>query len=306
MNYVGELAAILAALLWTVSSIFWGRIQLPAMTLNFAKNIVGGVMILLHLAVLALVLQQPMFAAKSNSWIWLSLSGLIGILIGDAFYFRSLQILGPRIALVLSTTSPIFSVGLSLLLLPQDQIPMVVFTGILITVVSVIVVVQSRQSEEAPGLMPGSESLGIWTGILGAICQSLGGVLSKYGLKDLETGEDVCDPIEGTLIRILVAAVGSTLLILFQGEMRSTVKKVFTWSQLKLIIPATAIGTWLGICLSLVAFQKASSVPIAQTLLAMCPLFAIPVMWYLGKYQFTVSSILGTVFALLGVLLMLM
>lgn len=296
----GEFAALCGALMWTISSMFWGRIHLPAMTLNFAKNIVGVGLFLIHLLVITQLLGTPVFQANAVSWFWLALSGVVGIVIGDAFYFRSLQILGPRLALMMATTSPIFSIVISSLVLNEIQTFSVV-AGILLTVIGVVVVVSDRKAaKEAPGLMPGTISWGVWTGIIGAICQAAGGVLAKLGLEDQATGENICDPLEGAFIRVLIATIGTTVVVLARGGISETMNKVFAWSQLKLIIPATAIGTWLGIWLSQIAYQQ-SDAAIAQTLLATCPLFAIPIVWYSGKNKLTVISVLGTIAAIVGI-----
>ena len=106
---IGEWAALTSALLWTISSMLWGRIRLSALSLNLCKNIIGVVLVSMQLLLLIAFAGRPGLEAPLRSWCWLSLSGLVGIVIGDTFYFRCLQILGPRRALMLATTGPIFS-----------------------------------------------------------------------------------------------------------------------------------------------------------------------------------------------------
>ena len=299
---VGETAALVAAFLWTISSMIWGRIDLTATTLNFAKNVVGIVMVFAHLVVVAILLQQPLFTASSASWVWLAVSGFIGIFIGDSFFFRSLQVLGPRLALIMSTTAPIFALILGWLFL-REHLGFIAVQGVILTIVGVAIVISERKTErEDPGLKPGTLTEGIWCGIGSAVCQALGGVLSRRGYNDLATGESLCAPIEGSFIRILVATIAAIFMMLLRKQLVETAAVVFQWKHLKLIAPATAIGTWLGIWLSQIAFKE-SDAAIAQTLMATCPLFAIPIMWYAGKYRFTVLSVLGTLGAIVGVFL---
>ena len=75
---IGEWAALTAALLWTVSSMLWGRIHLPALSINLCKNIVGVTLVLLHLLVMSAVYQSTIFAAPTISWLWLGISGIVG------------------------------------------------------------------------------------------------------------------------------------------------------------------------------------------------------------------------------------
>ncbi len=109
----GEIASLLAAFLWAFASLFYTRTHLSAFSMNFGKNLIAATVLLTHLRIQTWMNDQSLFQAGLNSWKWLSLSGLIGIVIGDTFYFRSLQILGPRRCLMVSTTSPVFAALLS-------------------------------------------------------------------------------------------------------------------------------------------------------------------------------------------------
>ena len=298
---IGEWAALAAALMWTCSSMIWGLINLPALTLNFFKNWIGVVLILIHMIVLAAIGSQTLFSAPIQSWSWLAISGVVGIVIGDTFYFRSLQILGPRKALMVSTTAPLFSAVLASLLL-NESLAYTAMLGIVITVVGVVIVVSDRKAtKEAPGLMPGNSSLGAMLGVLGAICQSVGGVFSKKGMVNLE-GEPICNAVEATFIRLVVAAIATTILIMLAKKARKHLANGIKLEMLRFLIPATAIGTWLGIWLSQIAYQKAD-VAIAQTLLATCPLFAIPIVWYSHKQKVTILAFIGTAISILGIYL---
>lgn len=301
---IGEFTALMAAVLWTLSSMIWGKIKLTAMTLNFAKNLVGIVFALAHLLILRLWLTETIFQAPVEAWIWMTGSGLIGIFIGDAFYFRSLQILGPRLALVMATTAPIFSFVLGMLIL-NEELTFVAIQGLFLTIAGVTVVVSERKSKkELPGLLPGSISWGVWCGIGSAICQALGGVLSSRAYTNPETDQSLCEPVEGSFIRILVAALAALVMMTCNGKLISNLKLIFKWEQIRFIVPATAIGTWLGIWLSQIAFKNTEAA-IAQTLMATCPLFALPIVWYSGQYRFTVLSVLGTLVAVIGVAMVL-
>lgn len=298
---IGEWAALSAALMWTVSTLIWGRIPLTAMALNLSKNILAVAMILIHVLVLAVVYGRPIFQAPAESWIWLGLSGLIGVAIGDTLYFRSIQILGPRRALMMATTSPLFAVVLGTLLLGEDLKFMAV-SGIVITVAGVIVVVADRKAgKESPGLKPGRVSLGVAAGVLAAVFQAIGAVFSKKGMVSPE-GLELCDPIEATLIRLFISAIGVVVIVSAQKKLREYVGQARKWDMLRLLIPATALGTWLGIWMSQIAFRY-SDIAIAQTLLATCPLFAIPMVWLVHKHRVTMLSIVGTIVAVVGIAL---
>ncbi len=152
----GELGSLGAALMWACSSLIFGRTRLSAWAINFSKNTVGAAWSLMSLLGISLVsgagfLQVPLPAIG-----YLAISGLIGLTIGDTFYFRSLQILGPRRSLVMATTTPVFGALLGWVIL-QEPVSLLTITGILICITGISVVIWDRQGrQEAPGLFPGA------------------------------------------------------------------------------------------------------------------------------------------------------
>ncbi len=289
----GEFAALVAALLWTFSSMLWGRVKLSAFTLNACKNVIGSLFIVAHVGVIGLIYGSINLTTSPTAWGWLALSGLIGIVAGDTCFFRCLQILGARRALLIACAGPLFAIVLGFLFLNQ-HIGFVVIGGILLTVFGVGTVIADRRAHvEAPGLLPGRFRSGVILGILSAVCQAVGGLFSTLGMKD-------CGALEATMIRLLVAGVATVLILLSQKESRKSLYKTFRWEYLKIVIPATAIGTWLGIWSCQIAY-KSADLAIAQTLMSTCPLFAIPVVWVCFGHKPTRLAIVGTMVALFGI-----
>ena len=67
----GEWAALTAALLWTCSSMIWGKIHLSAWGINLCKNVIGSLIVGLHLLALTLIAGRVGLAAPPQSWFWL-------------------------------------------------------------------------------------------------------------------------------------------------------------------------------------------------------------------------------------------
>lgn len=289
----GELAALMAALLWTLSSMLWGRINLPAFTLNACKNCTGCLMIFAHLMVSGLIYGETDFTTSPAAWGWLGTSGLVGIVLGDTLFFRSLQILGPRRALLVACFSPLFAATLGFLFL-DERIGPVILLGIVMTLAGVVAVVSERRADvEAPGLLPGNFRAGIACGVAAAICQAVGGLFSKQGMLD-------CGALEATMIRLLIAAVATVLILSLQKRHRKSLTKMLRLEFLKYVVPATALGTWLGIWCSQMAY-KFGNLAVTQTLLATCPLFAIPIVWFFYGHKASRLALIGTCVALVGI-----
>ena len=291
----GELAALAAAAFWAAASLWYGKTNLSAWGMNLWKNVLASLILLVQLYVMSSLTRSDMFQADSRACSWLGLSGVVGIMIGDTCYFRSLQILGPRKALIVSTTAPIFAAVLGYLLL-DEAITVTIAVGILVTTGAVAwVVSDGRSTDEAPGLFPGSTFAGVAAGIFGAICQAVGAVCSKIGMES-------CDPIEAALIRLAVSAVGAFIVVAALGQVKSVTTKLADVNLLRRFLPAVLMGTWLGIWLSQVAFKHAT-VSVAITLLATTPLFAIPLVRIFYGHRVSGVAVVGTVLAIVGVYL---
>jgi drug/metabolite transporter (DMT)-like permease len=292
---IGETAALTAAFLWSISSMLWRKVELSAGAMNLGKNAFGLLLMLIHIGVVSALTQRAAFVASPVSIGLLALSGLIGVAIGDTLYLRSLQILGPRISLMIATTSPVFSVVLGIVFL-GEQLLFIVLVGIFLTVAGLVVVLTDQAAaKEAPNVFPGKLAMGIWCGIAGAVCQSVGGVLSRAGSQD-------CSGLEAAVYRVTIGMIVVMIYFIAKRNFWTTVSQIFQSRAIKLLIPATVIGTWMGIWLCQVAYKHAD-VAIAQTLLSTCPLFAVPILWVYDRQRLSVRGLLGTVIAVGGVVL---
>ena len=299
----GELAALAAAALWACSSLIYGHTPLSAWQINFGKNILASILLLVHLAVVASLFGQPMFSADLRTMTALAISSIIGIVIGDTFYFRSLQILGPRRALIVSTTSPLFATMAGWMVL-GETLTWISFAGILLTLTGVAIVIAERGvAEESAGHFPGSASRGIAMGLIGAILNAGGATFSRLGTSGSESlSIGGCDPLEATVIRVCVAAAASVLVALGVGKLIATARRSFDPAALKCYLPAVICGPWLGIWMSQIAYKN-SQLAIAITLTCTTPIFVLPLMWYFYGTQISVRGLIGTLVALVGVYL---
>ncbi len=290
---LGEWAGLCTAALWAVSSLFYASVRLDAWTLNFAKNTIGAAILGVQLLIVAVVSGQSGWLASPTAWFYLGLSGFIGILIGDTFFFRSLQVLGPRRALMLATTAPLFASLIGWVFLDESLSSRRGF-GIALTLLGVgLVISDQRAKVEAPGLYPGSLAAGTLCGVGGALCQAIGASISKLGMAD-------CDPATASFIRLLIpSAIGFGLLVRTRSGRRS-IRSAIAKDNLRNIAPGAILGTWLGIWFSQVAI-KYSHIAVATTLMTTCPLFAIPLVRVIHKHPIRVSALVGALVAIIGI-----
>lgn len=306
-NFIGEIAALTAALLWAVSSVIYSRLglKIPPLQLNLYKGIIAIAFILLTLSI-----QGAAFTNLSFSTIaLLSLSGIIGIGLGDTAYFAALNSLGARRTLLLETASPPMGALLALIFIGEQLSPSV-WCGILLTIIGIAWVISERNSVDAISV----SRQGIIWGILAAIAQATGAVISRFALLQSDIS-----PLESTLIRLVGGTIIVICLLFLPVAKQTEVKWQLSRRSLGIIarqfvaevpsvvetveVAIAAFGsTYLGIWLQQTSLKFAPT-GIAQTFLATSPLFILPIVALQGE-KISRRAILGVVVSLGGIAIM--
>jgi len=198
MNFIGELAALatsfffaMTALIFTSTGRMVGSQVTNRMRLTFA---------LIYLLILnAILFREPLpLSAESSRWIWLSLSGVIGLSLGDAFLFQSFISVGPQLGTLLLSLAPIFGSILAWVFF-GETLTVLQITGIVLALGGIAWVVSSH--EEPPNTPHGHTRRGVIFGVLAGLGQAAGLVLSKQGM----FGE--FSPFQANAIRMLAAVI---------------------------------------------------------------------------------------------------
>lgn len=290
----GLLAAVGTAVLWAMTSTLFslaGRV-VGSVVVNRIRLLIAALLILLtHWVVLGTLIPVE---ASFDRWIWLSLSGLIGFVLGDAFLFQAFIWIGPRISMLLMSLAPVMATVISWVVL-GETLSTLELAGILIAVAGVSIVILERNGRS---IIPGEETpyfkRGLVYGFGAALGQALGLILSKKGLY----GD--FSALSGNLIRLLSAATIIWLWTIIVGQGRPTFRSVRESNRaLKYIVGGSITGPFIGVWLSLVAVQ-AVEVGIASTLMGLAPVFLLPLSWWIFKDHFGWKAILGTVLAVGG------
>lgn len=256
---IGALAALAAALCWTLASSLWRRLptSLSGAELNLLKN-------WLALAtLLPLVLGRPWPEAQ-GPLLLLALSGVLGIALGDSLYFAALRRLGTRRTLTIDAGGPaVASVG-GMVWLAEVPEPLHWFGLGLITFALLLVAVQ-RSGDAFAGRR---QLQGVVLALGALFCGSAGALVSRAALRDA-----AFDPLQSALVRVLAA--GLVLLPLLRGWRTRGWGPRPSARRWPLGLLATLLGTTAGIALQQLALQQLPG-GIAVALLATAPLMAIP------------------------------
>ena len=287
MQYIGEIAAISAALVWALATWIYSQFshQFSAMHMNVVKGVTASMMMMLVLPVLPL----PELSLSQNHFYVLAISGIIGIAIGDSAYFSSLRRIGANKTLLLESLAPPLSGVLALMAL-GSTLSGQSWLGIVITTLAVTFVVFQPSVDNQP-----TSISGIGYGLLASVCQATGVVISHYAL----VAGDV-PPLLGALIRLSIGVFAVMIVIGFTenklGGLSGRDKK---W-----LLAAIFVGTFLALWLQQIALKYANPA-IAQTLIATSPLFILIIYAFKGE-RVTKKSLLGTLCALFGISLFFM
>ncbi len=291
MSFVGESAALSAAVVWAIATWIYGQFshQFTALQLNLIKGTIAGTLMVLTLLILGDL--PDLFSLQLNHFAILAISGVIGIAIGDSAYFAALKRIGANKTLLLESLAPPLSGVLALVVL-GTSIPMLSWVGVVVTTCAVTYVVFE------PHVKGQSNYQGILYGLLASVCQATGVVVSHYAL----VAGDV-NPLAGALVRLSVGsfAVWIGLRWLESKPLANLYKGWVSMAgcQQLLLICAIVIGTFLALWLQQIALKFASPA-VAQTLIATSPIFIL-VLYIIRGEKITLKQGLGTVFAVLGV-----
>ncbi len=290
MQLLGEMAAMGTAICWSFSSVLFA----------VASKRVGPLVInLLRLPLAIFLLFTTYFLLKGDfsiAWqsaVYLALSGIIGLAIGDTFLFNSMVMVGARLSMLLLSLSPPITALLAYVFL-GEVLGYWDVLGILVTLVGVIWVVLERP-EKNPVIQKQLMWKGVVLGLLSAVAQSVGLLWAKMGLVAS------VDPLYGTLIRMSSAAIILWPLSFLLKRVKNPVKLIQAdTTALKFLLAGVVMGPFLGVWLSLVAV-KYTNTGIAATIMSVVPVTMIPLSIKFEKEKPTVRSVLGAVVAIAGI-----
>lgn len=290
---LGVILALLAAFCWVFSGIAIERYTKnhSALIVNFLRIAIALVIMAVFLAIRGV--HPPALDARPQAWLWLSLSGIVGFVLGDYFLFSSYQEVGARIGLLMISLSTIF-VGIISFFLFDEVLSLRSLLGIGLTLIGVLLVVLMRAPEK--GVQWRFSPKGIAYGLLAAIGQAVGLVLSKLGMGS-------SDPFTATQIRLIAATIAFILVILFTRRVPAVKVALRERQSLATIIFTAFVGTFLGVTLSLAAVQNTQTA-VASAILSIMPVLVIPVNWLLFKEKIQAAELLGTVVTVVGVLVL--
>jgi len=295
MHLLGEISALGAAVLWSFSSILFtsvamkiGSVQLSFWRLIFAVLLLG----------ITLYFASIPFDFTQNQIIFLSLSGIIGLVIGDTFLFTAFKEIGPRISMLIMSSNPAMAALIAYIFL-DESLSLIAITGMIVTLIGIYIVIGNRDSNiNSQFKLTGK---GIIFGFLGALGQAVGLIFAKFAFNDADL-----NGLAATQMRIISAIIVMFPLLLLTGKFKNPVKLFGKdYRLIGTLTTGSIIGPYLGITLSYIAIIY-TKIGIAATLMSLVPILMLPLTVIVYKEKLTPVSIAGAVIAVIGVVILLL
>jgi drug/metabolite transporter (DMT)-like permease len=290
MNYLGEFSALLTAFLWSGTSFAFSSAaeKIGSLQLNINRMILASAFL-----ISTILIMGYKFDLSESQFLNLIISGVIGLVIGDSFLFKSFQMIGARISMLLMALSPGMSTLLAFIFL-NERITILGMVGIFITITGIALVVLERNTN----LKYKITGLGIFYGFMGALGQSAGLIFAKFAFAE---GHIVA--FVATFVRIFASVIILLPIIILLKRYKNPYKMFRkNKSAFGSTLLGTVLGPYLGITFSLIAIEN-TKVGIAATLMSTMPIIMLPMVKYIYKEKLSWRAITGAVIAVLGVAL---
>lgn len=294
-HLAGETAAVGAAMLWAMSALAW----------HLAGRRVGSVAVTtLRIAAATVVLAAVHQIAFGCLWPTgmpvraqrlLALSGILGAGMGDLLLFRSFQLIGPRLGMLMLSFSPVLATLLAWCAPPHERPGLQAILGIAMTAGGVAWAVSEPRAHRTGTPDRRLFRRGVLLAFGGATCIGIGFTLTRMGLLAAGDGQ----AFSGTLVRVAAATVFCVAALPALGRVRAVGDALRDRKAMAILAGGVVVGPVVGIWLSLVGFQYAPT-GVASALIGLSPIFMIPMSRAVYGERPTLRAVAGTLLAVAG------
>ncbi|MBK6283726.1 MAG: DMT family transporter [Draconibacterium sp.] len=296
-NHFGEIAGVLTAVFWTVTSLAFESAGKKVGSLSV--NLIRLIIAFFFIGFYSWAVRGFFFPTDATlyQWEWLALSGLVGFVIGDLLLFQALVVVGARISMLMMALAPPFAAFIGWLVLGEVLSPTNLM-GMTITLSGIVIVILKRERSEVNGVISrkikSNYSIqGVLLALGGAMGQGAGLVLSKKGMGDY-------DAFSASQIRVLTGIVGFVFVLTIMKRWPRFSAALKNIPAMKRITLGAFFGPFLGVSFSLLAVQHTQA-GIAATLMSITPVLIIAPAVFLFKEKINWKEILGAVITVIGI-----
>ncbi len=299
-----QLAALLAALAWALSSLIAAE---PVRELGGPR--------FTRLRMIAVTLILACAATVFGDWsslrlrdiVLLSASGLIGLLIGDAALFTAMARIGPRRTGLVFTVNAPFAAVMGVFIF-DETFTVIALLGAALTVAGVAVAVGYRRKvstvrnvaigDHSFEKVEGHLWVGVAWGVVGALGQAGGALLAKPAL---DAGVDT---ITAAATRTILATVGLWIFARPLDRVAGAKRRdPLTWRHVGYLVVSATMAMVIGMSLVLYSLGH-GDVGVATILSATTPVILLPLLWITTRRRPTGAAWAGAALTVIGAALL--
>lgn len=300
---LGEIISLVVAVSWTATALFAeiATKRVGQLTMNVARMIAS--LILLG-ATLWIFTGSPLpLYADQTTWMWLSLSGFVGYVLGDYCLFNSYIVIGSRFGQLFMTLASPFA-ALAAWILLGETLSWTALLGMFVCMSGIGMSVLSRGDEKHVHFkLP---LRGILLGIGAGAGQGVGLVLSKVGMAHYSELVPATDematnliPFASTMMRAVMGLIAFSIAMAYTRQFHKLPQIVHDRKAFFAGMGAVILGPFIGVSLSLMAVQMTPA-GVAQTLMSLTPIFILLPSKCLYKTRITPLEVIGAIIAVAG------
>jgi len=292
---IGEMAAVAAAVLWTLSTLAWtssGR-RIGALAVSFHRLMLTCVFLVVYGG---LVRGRPLPTdADTETWLILGLSGLMGFFVCDLCAFKSLLMIGPRLTLLLQALSPPTAAIVSWIFL-GETLQAWQWLAMAVTIGGITWVVLERQPMTGASHGQRPAAAGVLLAVAAALTQAVAMMLSRKGIGQY-------DAVAATFIRVLGALPGYVVLLTVVGRWPAVFLAVRDGRAMAIVIVGSLVGPFLGVVVCMIALRH-SPTGVVATIVNTMPVLILPFTILLYGERVSFRAAAGAIITVAGVGLM--
>jgi drug/metabolite transporter (DMT)-like permease len=287
----GELIALLSALLWAIASVLLtvGTKRLHVLPLNLIRCIVSTAFFWALLPFYGGV--EALASIPPGAWLWLAVSVLALLVVGDTLYFRSMDLAGVSWAMPMASINPLWAVLLAALFV-GEPLTWSLLAGAVLVIAGVTLVSRPvGQATQDKPVDPHARRVGLLLALVVSVLWAIGQVALRPATEGIHSvvANSVRQPM-GALMMLGLTLVGGRWRDLRKLDRQSWV----------IIVVASLVGTGIGTLLFIMAIQTAGAGRTA-ILTATAPMMAIPFSMLWLKERPTRWTLAGTLLTAAGI-----
>jgi drug/metabolite transporter (DMT)-like permease len=287
----GELIALLSALLWAIASVLLtvGAKRLHVLPLNLVRCVVSTAFFWILLPFDGGF--HALAAIPPGAWLWLVVSVLGLLVVGDTLYFRSLDLAGVSWAMPVASINPLWAVLLAALFVDEPLSWPLLLGAVLVVAGVTLLSRPAGQASNGQAIGPAARRQGLLLALAVSVLWAGGQVALKPATAGMSS-------VVANSVRQPMGMLMLLGLSLRQGRL-GDLKKVDRKSWLVILV-ASFVGTGVGTLLFIMAIQMTGAGRTA-VLTSTAPLLAMPFSMLWLRERPSRWTIAGTLLTVVGI-----